>query len=643
MKDDRFGELLVNEGLISRAQLEEALQIQKRLKAYKPVGQVLVERKVITKRQLNFLLDKYNKRPYLGEILMRQGLITEEQLKIALSEHKKRGLRLGETLLKLKLVTEEAMREALCLQLNIPYINLEKISIDRNLAKLVNKNYAKKHSIVPIAKIGSSITLAMNDPTEVSVINELQSFAGSTINVVTSSFASIKKAYTRIYEEEPDMGPGAIDRVDLITEKPAEAEIKFRYTDELHETKRANAIVRDLVKTAMDNNASDIHLETLDRRMTARFRIDGVLQDINLSHLVDSINSHQESIVTRIKALGKLNTAEKQRPQSGSFQARVAKDGKALSFDLRISIIPGYYGENVVLQILDQRNAPSSIGQLNFSDTITNNLRQLLLTPTGIILVTGPTGSGKSTTLFGALMHLYRPGIKILTAEDPIKYINEALVQCEVNENIGNTFTSYLRSFMKHDPEVIMIGEIRDRETADMAFRAAQTGLLLLSTLNANDAVSSVVRLMELGVDKNLIASCLAGVLSQRLVREVCTKCKKEYKPSPELLKEFLGTPPENLKWYKGEGCDYCNFTGYKGRLALGELWTPTDTDIILINKGAPFEEIRRSSYQSTIFMAQDAMDRLQEGRTNLEELIRMLPYSSIYHYRQSVSKKLGD
>jgi type IV pilus assembly protein PilB len=309
--------------------------------------------------------------------------------------------------------------------------------------------------------------------------------------------------------------------------------------------------------------------------------------------------------------------------------------GEEVKIDFRISIVPGYFGENVVLRVLDSRKAPKSIDELGFSVRINETSHKLLKRNTGILLVTGPTGSGKSTTLYGALMTCYRPGIKILTAEDPIEYVYEKITQCEVSPKIGNTFAKYIRAFLRQDPEIIMVGEIRDPETAEMAFRAAQTGHLVLSTLHTNDAVGSVTRLLDLDVDPSLIASCLLGVVSQRLIRKVCPDCKTQYKPSAELLKEFFDAPPSGIRWVKGTGCARCNHTGYSGRLAVAELWTPSDKDIILINKRQDVEALRNSSYQNTLSMAEDALEKLRAGKTNLEELIRTLPFSTISQFRQ--------
>jgi len=301
--------------------------------------------------------------------------------------------------------------------------------------------------------------------------------------------------------------------------------------------------------------------------------------------------------------------------------------------------VPSYYGESCVLRILDKKNAPTTIDQLGFSPGISTKLRQLLQRPAGILLVTGPTGSGKSTTLYAALMTAYRPEIRVLTAEDPIEYVYEQFSQSEVNERIGNTFARYLRAFLRHDPEIILIGEIRDEETAEMAFRAAQTGHLLLSTLHTNDAISAVTRLRDMNMDSNLIASSMLGVLAQRLARVVCPMCKQPYQPSADLLKEFFVTPPEGLTFYKGTGCTNCNFTGYRGRTSIAELWVPGEEDVILISKSAPFDEVRASARQNTVSMAEDVIERLSSGRTNLEELIRVMPYSAVYQFREVTAK----
>jgi len=380
----------------------------------------------------------------------------------------------------------------------------------------------------------------------------------------------------------------------------------------------------------------------LGEGMRVRFRIDGVLQELNLGSLHQALQDNARRIISRIKVIAKLDISERRRPQDGSFRVTLQQKGERRPVDFRVSVIPGYYGESVVIRILDRRAAPSSIDGLGFSAAVSEQLRKVLARPTGLFLVTGPTGSGKSSTLYAALTSLYRPQIRILTAEDPIEYVYDQFSQSEVNERIGNTFANYLRAFLRHDPEIIMVGEIRDDDTASMALRAAQTGHLVLSTLHTNTAVGAVTRLQDLSVDLNLVASSLLGVLSQRLVRTVCPSCKAPYTPSRELVREFFDTPPQ-MTWFKGRGCEACAFSGYKGRIAVAELWVPDERDVILISKNAPFEEIRESAARSTTPMACDVAARLAEGRTNLEELIRVLPYSSVYEFRQLQAESLGN
>ena len=626
-----LGELLIEKGLISQLQLDEILRLQEGMTQYKPVGQLLVEKKVITRNQLNFFLDVYHKRPRLGEILLKTRAITEEQLDAALRHQKINGLRLGETLLKLGSITEEVLRLAIGTQLNIPFVDLDTFTLDRSLTRLINKAYAKKHLVVPVCQFGDSITLAMDDPTHVAVIEELQSLSGVAINVVTSTHAALERAFERLYshEEVPLGEPATTDRQEPITERQPGTPDEVRHADE---------IVRKLIRMAINSRASDIHLQTTHDRMLIRFRIDGMLQPPDLGSLEEPINHHAGAIISRIKTLGQLDIAEQRRPQDGRFRARVQGDAQIETIDFSISVIPGYRGEYVVLRVLDPRNTPRPVHQLGFSRAINETLLQLLQQREGMILMTGPAGCGKSTTLRGALMTVYRPGMNILTAEDPIEYVCEQFTQFEVNERIGNTFATYLRAFLRHDPQVMMIGEIRDAESAELACKAAQTGHLVLSALRAHDAVSAVMRFRDLKIDPGLITSTLLGVLSQRLVRVICSGCKEEYQPSDKVLDEFFGVPPADLRWYKGVGCHHCDFTGYKGRMPVGELWMPNDTDLILINKGASEDEIRASSHKSAILMAEDVREKLREGRTNLEALIRALPYSCILQLRQTSS-----
>jgi type IV pilus assembly protein PilB len=469
----------------------------------------------------------------------------------------------------------------------------------------------------------------MDDPTRQDIVEELQTMTGLILKVVGATGSDIEEACIRLYEKgRPDVGSGDGFGIQLMDDD-FEEEAAIESGGE-KDAKTADQMVQRIILMGLEKNATDIHIESRDRRLSVRFRIDGALKEPYFGEMQNELNANRRQVISRIKMLGKLDIAERRRPQAGSFRAQLQKDGRPARIDFRLSVLRGYYGENVVIRVLDAQKAPKSIESLGFSDEISSGLRHLLARTHGIILITGPTGSGKCNTLYGTLMSVYRPGIKILTVEDPIEFVYDNITQCEVNPGIGNTFANYIRTFLRQDPEVIMVSEIRDEETAEMAFGAAQAGHLVLSALRTNDAASTVSRLLGLGVDRSQITSSLLGVLSQRLVRMICPECRKEYSPSEELIEEFFQYFPKGLKWYHGEKCSACNYTGYKGRTAVVQLWTPNDNDIILINKGGSPEELGKSADASTIFMRDEALKLLREGKTDLEELIRALPYPNI-------------
>ena len=641
----RLGDILIDEGLATHDDVQKALRLQSASRTYRPLGHILVTQKVITRRQLLSVLERHQRYSKIGEILVKTQVITTEQLENALGEQRRWRQSLGEVVVRLKYVTEEQVRQALCLQLHINFFDLDTIGLDRSLHTLINPRFARRSLVVPVARVGNTLVVAMDDPTRTAVVHDLKASTGCEIEVITSTRASLRRALAQMYP-----GPVAVDSADqapmvagrepqpLVGEAHVLAleeienlsEDRSVFLDVQRTAESTTAIVRQLLTLAVERGASDIHLEAVDRGIQTRFRVDGVLQELEIERVAELLNLNRGKLMSRLKILSKLDIAERRRPQDGSFRARVERDGHTATVDFRISVIPGYYGESAVIRILDPRGLPQSVEALGLREPVGARVRQLLRSSTGIILVTGPTGSGKSTTLFGALKSVYQPGIKILTAENPIEYVCDAFRQHEVDDRLGNTFAKYLRSFLRHDPDVIMVGEIRDSETADLAFRAAQTGHLVLSTLHANDTISAVPRLQDLGVDANLITSSLLGVLSQRLVREVCVECRERYTPPADLLGEVIDSAPADFAWYRGRGCASCNYTGYRGRMILSELWTPNDADVVLINKGAPFDEVRESARRTTLSMADDVAEKLAQGRTNLEELIRALPHSAL-------------
>jgi type IV pilus assembly protein PilB len=628
----RLGDLLVDEGLVTPSQVAEAVRVQKTLDRYAPLGHILVTQGLITRDQLVSVLERHRRSSRLGALLIKNGDLTPDQLEAALAEQRRTGGGLGATLMRLGYVEEERFRLALCRQLHIRFFPLDSVPLDVTLRHLVNEKFALKHRVVPVARVGQTLVVALDDPTQSVVVDELRRSTGCSIEVITSTTAGISRALTRLYHE--DLRPRLEnDSVDII---PDAAEAGWD-RGEIRVGDSADTIVRKLLRVAVDRRVSDIHLETNEQCLQVRFRIDGMLQHFNLAGLADDLDQQRAEVFSRLKILAGLDIAERRRPQGGSFRARVKSEGRVMPMDFRVSIIPGYYGESAVIRVLDPRRAPESIDVLGLAKPVVTTLRQILRSSTGMLLVTGPTGSGKSTMLFGLLNTLYRPEIKILTAEDPIEYVCERFSQHEVNERVGNTFASYVRAFLRHDPEVIMIGEIRDGATAELALRAAQTGHLVLSTLHTNDAISAVPRLQDLGVDTNVCTASLIGVLAQRLVREICWNCKHEYTPPESLLYEVFDVPPSHFTWYRGLGCVACHHTGYRGRIALVELWRPSDEDVRLINQRAPLDEVRASAERTTLCMADDALTRLREGRTTLDELRRVLPHSTLRQIRATV------
>ena len=570
----------------------------------------------------------------IGEVLVRSGAITEEQLQDALKQQKNGNKqRLGRLLDTLGFVTDDTMRQALSMQLNIPFVDLERMRIDPALGRVINQAYARRHNLLPVSSIGRSLTVCMDDPTDQSVVTELTRLTGYSISVVTASHEAIKAAFARLYNESlGSSGGGAAatggpETVNLdFDDEPEDNRGSYGF-----DYKTADVVVRKVLATAVESRCSDIHLEMLSNRMSIRFRIDGVLVTPQLGDMQQACDNLSREMISRLKILAKLDIAEKRRPQDGSFRIKSQRGDQLMMIDLRVSVVPSMHGESVVIRVLDKTRLPKSIDGLGLPQPLVQQFHQLLKRTNGIILVTGPTGSGKSTTLYSALKTVATPHMRILTAEDPIEYVYEQFSQCEVNHTIGNTFATYLRAFLRHDPEIIMVGEIRDGETAEMAMRAAQTGHLLLSTLHTTTAVEAVTRLRDLGIDSNTIASTLTGVMGQRLVRKICTHCKGPYTPSKNLLEELaIGRHLSHWQLVKGAGCAKCNFTGYSGRVMVGELWTPSQDDALIIAKGANIDEIAASAAANTFSMAQCGFTLLAEGTSNIEELVRVMPFPAI-------------
>ena len=549
----------------------------------------------------------------LGQMLLKHHVITEKELKEALEYQKKKNIRIGSALLELGYIEEEELAGFLSQQLGIPSIVLKKTKIPDEMLKLLPPDYMKKHLVVPVEKRGSTLVVAMVDPTDQGVINEISFITGLRVEPVVAPEKSIRE-----FLEERLGGELEIEK--LIPKEMLEEEEEIEFVEEKKEeeeeveeapiVKFVNYIIMDALK----KRASDIHIEPYEDFLRIRFRIDGVLHEVMNPPL-----KIKNALVSRIKIMSNLNIAEKRLPQDGRFKLKI----KDREVDFRVSTLPTIYGEKVVIRILDKEGLKWNLSELGFEEDQLNLFRKAIRMPYGMVLVTGPTGSGKTTTLYSAILELNKTDVNISTVEDPVEYNLPGINQVQVNESIGLTFASALRSFLRQDPDIIMVGEIRDLETAEISVKAALTGHLVFSTLHTNDAPSTVERLVDMGVEPFLVASSVNLVMAQRLVRVICENCKEEVKPDPALVEE-VGIDPKEFRFFKGKGCKECNNTGYRGRIGIYELMeiTPEIREAIIKRESSSvIREIARKNGMRTL--RESGLLKVKRGITTLEEVIR--------------------
>lgn len=573
--------------------------------------------------------------PLLGQLLMKAKLITEEQLAEALKAQKLQGTRLGSALVKLGYIPEDKLLEFLSRQYNAPAINLSQHKIDMSLLKLIPYETAKRYQMMPISKEGTALRVAIADPSNNFAIDDIKFLTGMKVAVHVAAESAIADAIDRFYPK-PDVGkqgggPGTkgdkdILEVDDLNKMIGSALDEMPIVEEKEDKdfpKEVDApvvkLVNGILMNAINQGASDIHIEPADQMVRVRYRIDGVLQAV-LKLPVKIKNA----ITSRIKILSHLDISERRLPQDGRIKLKFA-DGREIDF--RVSTFPSLFGEKVVLRILDKGNLQLDLTKLGFEEKALQDFMEGLEKPYGMILVTGPTGSGKTTTLYSALQVLNKPGVNIMTAEDPIEYNFFGINQGQVKEDIGLTFATCLRSFLRQDPDIIMVGEIRDFETAEISVKAALTGHLVLSTLHTNDAPSTITRLVNMGIEPFLVASSVVCIVAQRLSRKICPNCKSEQKVSDEALLK-VGFPKHvigKVKCYAGTGCPLCNQTGYKGRLALHEVMPIHDELKELILQGAPAPDIKREAMRlGMLTLRQTAIRKVAAGVITIEELMRV-------------------
>ena len=556
----------------------------------------------------------------LGEILVDAGELTHDQLNFALTEQKKDGKkRLGEILIDLKFMTERQILKTLEKQLSVPYVFLGDFEIMPEAVAAVPIFLAERYTLVPIKKEGARLTVAMNDPTNFYAIDDVRMVTGCDVAVVIAEKQEIINAINNYYGIKGRAGD-AMGK--LVQETKIQQEQQQENANLVVENDNEDApvikIINSIIEQGIKDKASDIHIEPEATETRVRYRIDGVLHKAASFPLA----SHG-ALVSRVKIMANLDIAEKRVPQDGRI--KISRGNSEI--DLRISTLPTILGEKIVMRILDKGASMIKLSQLGFSEANMKIFKHLYSASYGIVLVTGPTGSGKSTTLYSVLSEINDPSKNIITVEDPVEYTMSGVNQVAVNVKAGLTFANGLRSILRQDPNVIMVGEIRDVETAQIAINAALTGHLVFSTLHTNDAAGAIIRLIDMGVEPFLIVSSLRGVLAQRLVRCICPYCKEEYElPFHDSAREYLGLEPEApIKLFRGKGCSRCSFTGYSGRMAIHEVLPFTDEMQAMVMHGATDSEIFAAARKAgTTSMKEDGIQKVLSGKTTVSELLRV-------------------
>lgn len=621
----------------------------------------------------------------LGEILVRENLITPQQLREALEYQRQSGGRLGSNLVKLGFISDDVITAVLSRQYGVPSINLELFQIDEETINLISQEVALKYSVLPISKVGATLTMAMADPTNVFAMDDIKFMTGLNVEPVIASEASVHIAIGKYYSGSKSIevaGVGLSDSFERIGAKTlknlnngggngngngtghtstranpnavvegeklshsdlnvsldrfefnnGDAGEEFEVVEENDEIDLATLarasedapvvrLVNVLLVDSLRRGASDIHIEPYEKDFRIRFRIDGVLYDVMHPPM-----RMRDALLSRMKIMAKLDISEKRLPQDGRIKIKVKIDNRSRELDFRVSTLPTLFGEKIVLRLLDKEKLMLDMTKLGFEQQSLEIFQRNISKPYGMVLVTGPTGSGKTNTLYSALQTLNTPETNIMTAEDPVEFNLPGINQVQMKEQIGLNFAAALRSFLRQDPNIVLVGEIRDFETAEIAIKAALTGHLVLSTLHTNDAPSTISRMVNMGIEPFLVATSVNIIQAQRLIRRVCKDCKEEANIPVEALIEtgFSAEEAETLKLYKGRGCQTCNGTGYKGRVGLYEVMEITDELRELIIIGASAIELRKKAVElGMITLRQSGLYKLREGITTIEEVVK--------------------
>lgn len=554
----------------------------------------------------------------IGELLIEEGLIKAEQLKRALEEQQQTGERIGFILVKLGFITEDDLVEVIARQFHVPAVNPSQLSISKEVLGLIPLNIVQKYHVIPFGLMGNTLNIALADPGDLFLIEDVRFLTRKAILAHVARESSIKEVIGRYYEDENFEEVLGILREEAdaqLIEAAEDADLALMEgaAEQAPVVKLVNLILMDAIRKL----ASDIHIEPYEKFMRVRFRLDGVLYEIMRPPL-----QMKNAIISRLKIMSRLDIAERRLPQDGRIKLRV----KGREMDFRVSVLPTLFGEKVVLRLLDKSSLQLDMTKLGFNEEQLKHFREAIYAPYGMVLVTGPTGSGKTTTLYSALSELNKISQNISTAEDPIEYNLTGINQVQVHDAIGLNFASALRSFLRQDPDIIMVGEVRDFETAEVAIKAALTGHLVLSTLHTNDAPSTVNRLLNMGVESFLVSSAVNLVLAQRLVRKLCMDCRTKEGVIPEALID-LGVKEEDIgsfECFRGRGCPACSHTGYRGRVALYEVMPMHEQIRELVLLGASAAEIKKQAIDvGMMTLRQSGIEKLKRGVTSVEEVIR--------------------
>ena len=612
----KIGDLLIKEGLLSEAQLTHALKIQKSQKIYKPLGEICVDLQFISRNQLQQVLSRHQKRILIGDLLVNLGLITDAQLHEALARQKQTGTKLGETLIELGSISEESLINTLTLQLGVAKIVPDAQLIDRNLMRGLSEEFLKKNIVLPAFKENDILTVIMGDPLDEGTIRTLGQILRCQIDPAIAPRSDILKAIHEFFHA----GEAGVSNVFREKEKDlviGDTKLAAGSGDNIV------SILDYVITQAILEGASDIHIEPREKNVRVRYRIDGILR-----HKTDLPATLALKLSSRIKAICGLDIAEKRKHQDGRIEARV----KDREVDLRISTFASVYGENIVIRVLHRQSDLIELDSLGLSPVNRANLQRLMDQPAGIILVTGPTGSGKTTTLYASLNYLNDGQRAIITVEDPVEYIIEGVVQGQLNPQLGHTYVDFLKSMMRQDPDVIMVGEIRDSTAAHAVIQAALTGHKVLSTFHTDDTTGALLRLMDMGIDTFLISSTVVSVVAQRLVRLLCKHCRKPHEPEAALLSAFHISPAaaRQYTFYQPVGCPRCGNSGFKGRTAIHELLRVNDAirDAILVRKTSTQIRMIARDKARLISMREDGFYKATMGLTSLEEVLRVVFYN---------------